>query len=288
MLRPVVTLILLLTIPGVARAEGPAAGGVAVAAVPGPAFAGPATIASPERVATVESRGADPVWTARGLLTAPLGGLGGLARSEKAGPAVYDASVGAWFAMSMGQLVRVDEGERLTVVADGIQGTDVDVRAFSGLAVSREPDDTIVLHRFGPAGTGTTVLMRGEAFFHPRFSPDGRRVLVAESRAGGGHMWVVNLADGRATDLGQGYGATWHPDGRTVVFSRVVHDSMRIWAADLYAVDVATGAIRLLALTGDRAEVEPAVSPDGRWVAFVDALTGDLLVGRFPGEEVLP
>jgi len=72
------------------------------------------------------------------------------------------------------------------------------------------------------------------------------------------------------------------------VFSRIVHDSMRVWSGDLYAIDVTTRAERLLALTDGRAEVEPAVSPDGQWVAFVDALTGDLLVGRLPAQEVAP
>jgi len=258
--------------------------------LPGPTWPGPnaPTLKNPVKVAMVAWRGADPVWTPLGLYANAPTGILGLSGAEHSGPAVYDRSVGAFFAMANGQLVRLDDGDRLFVVAEDVQGTDVDVYALAGLAVSREPDDTIVLHRFGPAGEGKVVLLRGQGFFGPRFSPDGKQVLVAESRAEGGHMWVVAVEDGRARDLGQGYGATWHPDGRTVVFSRIVHDSLRIWSADLYALDVATGAERILAITADRAEIEPAVSPDGRFVAFVDALTGDLLVAMFPDLEVAP
>jgi hypothetical protein len=241
---------------------------------------GPTSLQRPHRIRVAAAK-LDPVWTADGLFALPPTGLRGLALALHAGPAVFDPSAHAWFASAMGAIVRVEADGSLPVVAPSVQGLDVDVRAAAGVAVSREPDDTIVLHRFGKAGSGKTVLVRGGAFFEPRFSPDGSTVLLAESQPAGGHFWVVDTA-GQARDLGQGYGAVWHPDGKRILFMRIEHDGARVTASELWLHDLGTGRQTRLTATPDTAEIEPAVSADGRWLAYADAHTGELCIAAFP------
>lgn len=231
-----------------------------------------------------------PVWTHQGLWTRAPRHPHGLAAVERAGYPAYDPEARAWIAAANGSLVRVQSDGQLTVLTHGVQGLDVDARALRGVAVSREPDHTIVLTRFAPRGRPTPgerrVLLRGSRFFGPRLSPDGTRVLVSESRAAGGHTWVVtlNAPASAPRDLGRGYAAIWHPDGKRVIVSRVRHDGSRITAAELWALDAhGSGAPQRLTHTSTLAEIEPAVSTDGKWIAFVDARSGDLYLARLSG-----
>ncbi len=227
------------------------------------------SLASPAKLG---ARLTAPQWTAEGLWPSGPSSLPALASAEHKGAPVHDPSSGAWFASVNGAIVRVD-GTRLVVTADNVQGTDIDVRASQSVAVSREPNDTIVLHRFG-SRTERRVLMTGQQYFNPRLSPDGTRMIVSESRTGGGHLWLVPL-DGTPTDLGVGQHATWHPDGRRVVFARVGHDGYRITSSELFTIDLSTRVETRLTQSAGVAEVTPVVSPDGRWIAFADARSGD-------------
>jgi len=240
------------------------------------------TLLKPMVVARGSGKLGSPVFTRGALWTASPRRLRGLATVEKPGRPCHDATSRAWYASANGCLVRVETGGSLPVLVCGVQGVDVHVRATRGLAVSREPDHRVVLHRFGRGGTGRRTLLRGWRFFDPRLSPDGSRVLVSESRPGGGHVWMVDLR-GTARDLGPGHGPAWHPDGRRVILSRVRHDGSRVLGADLWQVDVVTGRATRLARTAAVAETDPTVSPNGRWLAYVDARSGDLLVARLPG-----
>lgn len=215
-----------------------------------------------------------PIWTEDGLWRSPPSTHPGLERVNRPGASCYDPSTRAWYASAQGALFRIEGDGRLTVVADNVQGLDIDVRAALKRAVSREPNDTIVLHDWSTATPSRKVLMSGQAYFGPRFSPDGTRILLRESRAGGGHMWSVSI-DGTATDLGMGNDPVWHPDGKHIVFVRMTHDGLTLTASDLWAMDTLAHTEECLASTGGMVEVQPAISPDGRWVAFADGRTGE-------------
>ncbi|MFH1532391.1 MAG: hypothetical protein ABIK09_16830 [Pseudomonadota bacterium] len=208
--------------------------------------------------------------------------LWGLASIERPGIATWDPSSAAWYASANGVLVRLAPDGGLEVLADDVQGIDVDVRLSAGRAVSREPDDTIVLHDLAARG-GRQVLLAGPGFFHPRFDPAGERVLVHESRAEGGRVWLIDPGRGDARVLVEGYAAAWHPDGGRVVFSRIRDDGERVTGADLWEVDVVTGTERRLAATSHVAEVEAAVSADGDWIIYRDALSDTLRGAGYPG-----
>lgn len=239
-----------------------------------------ATMLTPTLVGPAGVEKVDPLWIDEGLWSARPRQLAALAGVEKPGIPTYDPSSKAWYASANGTLVRLEADGRLVVVADDVQGLDVDVRASAGLAVSREPNDTIVLHRWDSSGTSKQVLLTGPEFFYPRFSPDGAHVLVSESRAEGGRVRVLGL-DGAVENTVNGYFPAWHPDGQTLVYAQVQDDGERLISSDLYLFDLGTGHETLVAMT-PRIEVEPCFSPSGEHLAFVDSRTGEVFIAAIP------
>lgn len=117
----------------------------------------------------------------------------------------------------------------------------------------------------------------------PRLSPDGRVIVFTSSRGGNDALCV--LRDGECAPLHPSpldpgpkasvaredveRDAVFTPDGREVVFAaRRGGGHLRIWA-----VEVATGKSRALT-DGAQDDDQPAVSPDGRHVAFARGESG--------------
>jgi len=113
------------------------------------------------------------------------------------------------------------------------------------------------------------------------WSPDGTRLVYSMQ----GSLWVqaLNSTSARQITAGPGYDyqPDWSPDGKTIVFTRYLHDEM-----ELQLLDVKSGELRSLTETG-AVNVEPRWSPDGSKMAWVStAGTGrfHILVGTFgPG-----
>jgi len=240
------------------------------------------TLAAPLRVRAGTGQLTAPVFTHAGLWPAAPAGLYGLATVEQPGLPLYDPSSRRWLSSANGALVELRPDGSLPVLLGGaaLQGRDLDVRLTRGVLVSREPEHRIVLVRFSAGAVRQKrVLLKGSRFFRPRLSPDGSRVLVAESRPGGGHLWLVSDRQG-PVDLGPGVDGSFTADGRRILFARITDDGHAVLTSDLWEMELATGRSRMLAQTPHLAEVEPAVSPDGKWLAFVDARSGDHYVAR--------
>lgn len=61
----------------------------------------------------------------------------------------------------------------------------------------------------------------------------------------------------------------WSPDSKTIVFTRTRMPKADYWpSADLFAIDVDSGAVRTLAAT-NASESGPTYSPDGKWISLV-------------------
>ena len=236
-------------------------------------------LSTPRHIGAAEPGSRGPAWTRGGdLLHEAPRALHGLTRVEKPGRPVFDPSSDAWFASANGAIVRVQE-HALTVVAEGVQGADIDVRSEAAIAVSREPNNTIVLHRFGKSGANATVLFAGPGFFHPRLSPKGDAVLVSDGRTDGTRIWVAPVG-GEPREVAPGEDATWHPDGRRIVFVRLRNDGHTLLSSELWVVDSITREERRVGPVAVPA-VRPAVSPDGRMVAFADGRSGDVYLAAF-------
>jgi dipeptidyl aminopeptidase/acylaminoacyl peptidase len=62
---------------------------------------------------------------------------------------------------------------------------------------------------------------------HPRFSPDGRRILFESDRSGDSQLWVIDLAGGEArqwtTIATEAKTGIWSPDGKWIAFVSTVY-----------------------------------------------------------------
>jgi dipeptidyl aminopeptidase/acylaminoacyl peptidase len=87
--------------------------------------------------------------------------------------------------------------------------------------------------------------------------------------ADGGTQRQLTTGDFATSELGSGLNYDWAPDGRTIVFDglREADADYRYRESYIYAVDVQSGAVRQL-ISKKGGWSGPAVSPDGRTVAF--------------------
>ncbi|MBL8998345.1 MAG: serine/threonine-protein kinase [Gemmatimonadetes bacterium] len=132
--------------------------------------------------------------------------------------------------------------------------------------VPDEPRSLVLVDR---SGNVRTAVAERHNFHIPRFSPDGRRLLVDFTATDGRDVWQVDLDGGAMTRITfdrDGHDATWEPDGRNVTYSSALRSG---------------GALTLYRTRAGRAgEVDslissPAISYTGVWLPDRSAiLTG--------------
>jgi len=132
-------------------------------------------------------------------------------------------------------------------------------------------------------GTKSQITFSPDEERNPEWSPDGRQ-LVYFTWANEPSMYLMDL-EGRSEPiyLGPGGRPVFAPDGRTVVFERF--GARGLWYMEL-AEDGSVGEpIEILDPPSD--ESEPAVSPDGRWLAYAGDETGrsEIYLTQFPTGE---
>jgi serine/threonine-protein kinase len=130
----------------------------------------------------------------------------------------------------------------------------------------------------------TRLTSAPRAEMQPRLSPDGTRVVFAADWEGPPNLYLADIDGGEPRVLvpfdrtEQNVGG-WTPDGRQVVYTKR-NDT---YGMDLWVVDVATGAREPILATPFE-EDAPAVSPNGRWLAYTSNASGrtELYVREFP------
>jgi Tol biopolymer transport system component len=144
--------------------------------------------------------------------------------------------------------------------------------------VRRVGDQDIYSLRLG--GSPTPLIQSTFNEYHPRYSPDGRRIVFESNRAGDHAIWLANADGSNPTRLTRGPGRRqgtpgWSPDGSSIVFDAQAEDGK----ADIWRIGVDGSGLRQL--THDPADdFVPTWSRDGRFVYFVSNRTGRFEVWR--------
>lgn len=132
-----------------------------------------------------------------------------------------------------------------------------------------------------PADGGEAIALTSGPNYHfePAWSPDGQRIALSYDRAGNLEIGVVDANGGPVKAIAShprvDLQPTWSRDGQSIYFA-----SARGRGWSIYRQDVGEGADTAVAVTSG---VQPAVSPDGRRLAFVT--NGALRVMDLPQGE---
>lgn len=118
-------------------------------------------------------------------------------------------------------------------------------------------------------GGKPSAFTKGMAYdVHPRFSPDGKKILFISDRSGGDNIWWFNLDKSDSLQITSGntdhyQAADWSPDGNYIVGSKggLI---LKLW---LYHKDGGSGA-QLINSPPNLKTVEPAFGADSRYIWF--------------------
>lgn len=103
---------------------------------------------------------------------------------------------------------------------------------------------------------------------HPKFSPDGTKLLFVSDRSGGENIWWFSLDKKDSLQVTKGdtdhyQSAEWTPDGNYIVGSRGTRN-LKLW---MFHKDGGSGA-QLITKPDPLKTVEPAFGADGRYIWF--------------------
>ena len=198
----------------------------------------------------------------------------------------------------LSQLVRVGRNGAAEEIVPGQS------EAFVSLAIS--PDETrlavSIASDAGGAGANvpqdvwikqldrgplTKLTFEGAINLRPTWTPDARSVTFVSNRAGGFDLWTTR-ADGTGSaqlveDVDRPiYGATWSADG-VWLLSQAGGAGER----DILGLRPSADSVPSPLLDSDFDEFSPALSPDGRWLAYVSNEQGrdEVFVRPFPNVD---
>jgi serine/threonine-protein kinase len=155
------------------------------------------------------------------------------------------------------------------------------------LAVSVQSDDEQIWIRPMPEGPASKLTFEGSMTNRPAWHPDGRQVAYVSDRdataawsvwvqrADGSSPPVLLVRDDRGVEE-----VAWSPDGTWVIYRIGGSNGQR----DILAVRPAVDSVPLALLASPFEEYSPAVSPDGRWLAYISEESGrqEVYVRPFP------
>lgn len=146
----------------------------------------------------------------------------------------------------------------------------------SWMSLDLSPDgQTIVFDLMGDiytmpiTGGKATPVTKGIAYdVHPRFSPDGNKILFVSDRSGSDNVWYIDRVKEDTVqftfDNNQNYpNACWTPDGQYIIYSKGRRNMK------LYMADIKSGSgVQLIEGMSWLKAIDPAITPNGRYVYF--------------------
>ena len=184
-----------------------------------------------------------------------------------------------------------NDGEKLTFFSlkDGalweVSGNGRNLKKLSGSASMRRSaaNDNYVLQQMisYPVNVASSIEgfkpISGYTVFNPVLSPNGEHIVFQVSQGKG--LYICDADGSNLRKLSEtGERATWMPDGKYVVVMLASDDGHIITNGELVVIDVATGSQTVLLSSADYITLSPAVSPDGKQLAFTEYATGAIYV----------
>lgn len=137
------------------------------------------------------------------------------------------------------------------------------------------------------AGGKATKITTGMAYdTHPRFSPDGKKILFTSDKSGSDNLWWIDLEKKDTVQVTKDkdqnfFSAAWTPDGEYIVGAR----GRRNIKLYLYHRDGGSG-IELIEKPEKLKTIDPALSPDGRYIYFSERTGGWNYNAQFPQYQI--
>ena len=115
----------------------------------------------------------------------------------------------------------------------------------------------------------------GKWVINPALSPDGTKIAFQIVSKG---LFVCNIDGSGLIELGKGSHASWLPNSRHLMMTRISDDGHRFTSSDIYCVDSTNGEAVNITPNSDVIPVTIAVSPDGCKVAFDNDTDGAIYI----------
>lgn len=116
---------------------------------------------------------------------------------------------------------------------------------------------------------------KGKIVINPSLSLDGQKVAFQIPGKG---MWVCNSDGSELKGLGKGSNPQWLPDNESIIYTVVTDDGTNFTASDIYSMNINNGKKHLLTGNTVLIPLTPTVSPDGKKVAFENAIDASIYV----------
>ncbi len=115
----------------------------------------------------------------------------------------------------------------------------------------------------------------GKMIINPALSPDGTKVAF---QIPGHGMWICDNNGGNLKSIGKGSNPQWLADNQSLIFTLVTDDGSNFTSSDIYSININNGVKYLLTGNTDLIPLTPSVSPDGKKVAFENAIDASIYV----------
>ncbi|MBC6492760.1 amidohydrolase [Flavihumibacter stibioxidans] len=125
------------------------------------------------------------------------------------------------------------------------------------------------LYTIPATGGKATAVTSGMAFdTHPRYSPDGKKILFTSDRSGSENLWLIDTEKQDTSQLTKDANmnipsAAWTPDGEYVVYAK---GKMNVQLHMIH--QKGGGGVQLIEAPPTLKTIDPAVSHDGRYIYY--------------------